>query len=518
MMKGRSLLRLAGMLMVVALVSVVGITAHSSNVTAAPAEQHADIISIDVIGKLGDMELPAVTYRHDLHTDALKKMDKDCASCHEKDGDSMSLTFKRTGDMTAKQLQDVYHQNCIGCHADMAKAGQDTGPLESECRTCHNPKPDMVAKRQPINMDKSLHFRHISSKKIVVSQQNDNCGACHMNVDVVAGTATYVPGTEDSDNGYGDGYVKYESPKSAAHSSCISCHMSEAKKDAAFTGPVTCAGCHSATAQKEMKKVPAKRLKRGQPDTLLIVPNGSAKSDIAPVAFNHKFHEANVKDCSTCHINGIGNEKDGFKPLYSDMHDAKSSASCVGCHAMRVAQDPTCAGCHSMIPVQNFNEQSCATCHNANGVTTEQAAKMSKKERNAVAAAVVTAREAGTVTYTAEEIPEFVKIDALADKYEASNMPHRKIVATLLNATADSKLAGSFHAEKGKVCQACHHQSPVSIKPPKCQSCHSEAFKNGDRPGLKAAYHQQCMTCHTEMNIQKPQNTECAGCHAARAN
>lgn len=92
-------------------------------------------------------------------------MDKDCASCHEKDGDSMSLTFKRTGDMSAKQLQDVYHQNCIGCHADMAKAGQDTGPLESECRSCHNPKPDMVAKRQPINMDKSLHFRHISSKK-----------------------------------------------------------------------------------------------------------------------------------------------------------------------------------------------------------------------------------------------------------------------------------------------------------------------------------------------------------------
>lgn len=51
-----------------------------------------------------------------------------------------------------------------------------------------------------------------------------------MNVDVVAGTATYVPGTEDSDNGYGDGFVKYESSKSAAHSSCISCHMSEAKK------------------------------------------------------------------------------------------------------------------------------------------------------------------------------------------------------------------------------------------------------------------------------------------------
>jgi len=518
MMKGRPLLRWTGMLMVVALVSVVGIKAHSSNPTAAPAGQHADIIKIDVIGKLGDMELPAVTYRHDLHTDALKKMDKDCATCHNSDQGSMDLTFKRTSDMSAKELQDMYHKNCVGCHADMANAGQDTGPLESECRTCHNPNPDMVAKRKPVDMDKSLHYRHISSKEITVSQQDKNCGACHMNVDVAAKTATWVPGTEDSGNGYGDGFIKYQCPKAAAHTSCISCHLDTVKSDTDVNAPVSCAGCHSAEAQKAMKKVDAKRLDRGQPDAMLIIPEATAKSDIAPIAFDHKLHEANVKDCRTCHVNGIGNEKDGFKPLYSDAHDAQSGSSCVGCHAMRVVQDTTCAGCHSMIPVQNFNNQSCATCHNANGVTAEQAAKMSKKERNAVAASIVASREAGAVTYTAEEIPEFVKIDALADKYEASNMPHRKIVETMLNATADSKLAGSFHAQKGKVCQACHHQSPISIKPPKCQSCHNESFKNGDRPGLKAAYHQQCMTCHTEMKIQKPQNTECAGCHAARAN
>ncbi|OBQ52390.1 sulfate respiration complex hexadecaheme cytochrome HmcA [Halodesulfovibrio spirochaetisodalis] len=518
MMKGRSLLRGAGMLMVVALVSIVGIKAHSSNVTAAPAKQHADVITIDVIGKLGDMELPAVTYRHDLHTDALREMNKDCASCHENKDGNMDLMFKRTGEMSAKELQNLYHQNCVGCHADMAKAGQDTGPLESECRTCHNPNPDVKASALPVNMDKSLHYKHISSKKIIVPQQDKNCGACHMQVDAAKGTATYVPDTEDADNGYGKGPLEYKNPRAAAHSSCISCHMTEAKKDSAFTGPVTCGGCHSVKTEKEMNAVAPERLFRGQPDTTLIVPATSAKSDIAPVAFDHKLHEANVEECSTCHINGIGNKKDGFKPLYSDMHDAKSTASCVGCHAKRITKDASCAGCHTMIPVQNFNEQSCATCHNANGVTAEQAANMSKEERTAVANAVIAAREAGTVTYTADEIPEFVKIDAIADKYEASNMPHRKIVESMLKGTVNSKLAGSFHAEKGKVCQACHHQSPASIKPPKCQSCHNKAFTTGDRPGLKAAFHQQCMTCHTEMNIQKPKNTECAGCHAARAN
>ncbi|MCT4536399.1 sulfate respiration complex hexadecaheme cytochrome HmcA [Halodesulfovibrio sp.] len=518
MMKGKSLLRWAGTLMVVALISVVGIKAHSSNVTAAPAEHYADVITIDVIGELGDMELPAVTYRHDLHTDALKEMNKDCASCHESTDGYMELTFKRTSDLSAKELQDLYHKNCVGCHVDMANSGMDTGPLESECRACHNPNPDAKAKVIPVQMDKALHERHISSKKIVVPAMDKNCGACHMNIDLSAGTATYKPNTEDADNGYGKGFLIYKCPNAAAHTSCIGCHMEESKKDSAFTGPISCGGCHGVKAEKEASKVTPKRLFRGQPDAALIVPDTTAKSDIAPVAFDHKFHEANVEKCGTCHVNGIGNEQYGFKPLYGDMHDAQSTASCVGCHAKLVAQDASCAGCHSMIPVKNFNEKSCATCHNANGVTAEQAAKMSKEERNAVAAAVIAAREAGKVAYTAEEIPEFVKIDALADKYEASNMPHRKIVETMLNATADSKLAGSFHAEKGKVCQACHHQSPMSIKPPKCQSCHNESFTNGDRPGLKAAYHQQCMTCHTEMNIQKPKNTECAGCHAARAN
>ena len=32
-------------------------------------------------------------------------------------------------------------------------------------------------------------------------------------------------------------------------------------------------------------------------------------------------------------------------------------------------------------------------------------------------------------------------------------------------------------------------------------------------PGLKAAYHQQCMGCHREMGLEKPAATECAACH-----
>ncbi|MCG8529434.1 MAG: cytochrome C [Desulfovibrionales bacterium] len=512
MMKGRSLLRLAGMLLVVALVSIAGIKAHSSSI-AASTEQRADVVTIDVIGKLGDMELPAVTYRHDLHTEALQKQNKDCATCHEVQDGTMSLFFKRTQNMSAEELQETYHKNCIGCHTDMAAAEKDTGPLESECRTCHDPRPDASAVQERVGMDASLHFRHISSSNIAVTGQDKNCGACHQNVDRVAATATWIPDTEDSDNAYGAAALAASSDKEAAHMACITCHM----QDVTNTAPTTCAGCHSADTQKENKKVTYTRLDRGQPDALLIVP-ATEKSDIAPVAFDHKLHEAVAPACSTCHINGIGNAQDGFKPLYNDAHDAQSSASCVGCHAMTVAEDPTCAGCHSMIPVKEFNDNSCATCHNAGGVTTGQAMGMDKKERNTLAAATIARREANAVTYTADEIPEFVTIDVLSKEYEPSKMPHRKIVNTMLNATEGNKLAASFHAEKGKVCAACHHQAPVSMKPPKCQSCHGDAFSQDDRPGLKAAYHQQCMTCHTAMDIQKPQNTDCAGCHAPRAN
>jgi hypothetical protein len=124
-------------------------------------------------------------------------------------------------------------------------------------------------------------------------------------------------------------------------------------------------------------------------------------------------------------------------------------------------------------------------------------------------------RKATADTYKDEDIPEKVIIKDLSDKYEPVELPHRKMIKTLLTNIKDNKMAGYFHAEKGTVCQSCHHNSPIDKKPPRCGSCHSKPFdKNAlTRPGIKGAYHQQCMECHTILNLEKPKATACTECH-----
>jgi len=79
-----------------------------------------------------------------------------------------------------------------------------------------------------------------------------------------------------------------------------------------------------------------------------------------------------------------------------------------------------------------------------------------------------------------------------------------------------SKHAASVQGD----CALCHHVSPEGAdagtdrlsETVACRSCHQESFnpEHPERLGLKAAYHQQCMDCHEEMN-QGP--IHCEGCH-----
>lgn len=69
-------------------------------------------------------------------------------------------------------------------------------------------------------------------------------------------------------------------------------------------------------------------------------------------------------------------------------------------------------------------------------------------------------------------------------------------------------------------CALCHHMSPEGADAAAnrlsetiaCRACHQEAFlpEQSERLGLKAAYHQQCMSCHERMN-KGP--VDCTGCH-----
>ena len=73
----------------------------------------------------------------------------------------------------------------------------------------------------------------------------------------------------------------------------------------------------------------------------------------------------------------------------------------------------------------------------------------------------------------------------------------------------------SKHAVVVKDCALCHHHRPLdeaASETVRCSACHQQPFQKDhlDRLGLKAAYHQQCMGCHREMD-KGP--IDCAGCH-----
>jgi len=61
-------------------------------------------------------------------------------------------------------------------------------------------------------------------------------------------------------------------------------------------------------------------------------------------------------------------------------------------------------------------------------------------------------------------------------------------------------------------CTECHHNSK-EIQP--CKNCHDKPFNlsNDDKPGLKAAYHQRCISCH-ENKFNGPDS--CSHCHTGK--
>jgi hypothetical protein len=61
-------------------------------------------------------------------------------------------------------------------------------------------------------------------------------------------------------------------------------------------------------------------------------------------------------------------------------------------------------------------------------------------------------------------------------------------------------------------CTTCHHNSD-KIQP--CKNCHDKPFdlSNVDKPGLKAAYHQRCISCHKN-KFDGPDS--CTHCHTGK--
>lgn len=287
----------------------------------------------------------------------------------------------------------------------------------------------------------------------------------------------------------------------------------------------------------------------GAPSAIVIFPVGEKPNPRAaampPVAFNHVIHEKwmtkSGKDCIVCHHTGDaiactnchtvqGSEKGNWVNLERAMHaefiTSKAEdkpASCVSCHIHQTKQRD-CAGCHDHL-VRNARqkEQWCAVCHSPTPAMSEAQLQagitntLSDIDNEKLADGMALARK--QVRYWSPIVaPYKVKIDTLEKEYEPCVFNHRHHAISLMDRIKDNQLAGAFHTEKATICMACHHNSPPSATPPKCSSCHSKTLDwlPQARPNLMAAFHLQCMSCHKDMKVARPRNTDCATCHKPR--
>jgi len=499
-------------------------------------ETRADIINIDVLKIFGPLEKPEVVFFHDLHTETLEKKNKDCSTCHLSENDRLSPKFKRLKDTGRQEVMDIYHAECMACHKEMSAAGERAGPIEI-CGQCHGDITKLISARQPMGFDKSLHFRHTEATKDKQANK-DRCELCHHEYDEKAkklfyakereGTCRYCHKEETEENRI--------SMMLASHLSCIDCHrkrLAENKETGLdkekIAGPIKCSGCHDIKMQQMIKKVEdVPRIKRKQPDFVLIQASMKDESEqilatkMNPVPFDHKAHEKDNDTCRVCHHASLDScskkchtllvIKEGEDiNLERAMHQIGTGQSCLGCHEVN-QHEKRCAGCHTFMEKGRKQESLfCFTCH----MRPLQQSTGAPENPEVVAEMLLQSRKPITETYSDEDIPEYVIIGELLYEYEPVKLPHRKIIHALLKDIKDDKLAGYFHTEKGTICKGCHHNSPVAKKPPRCGSCHGKPFdeKTPSRPGLKAAYHQQCMGCHKVIDIKAPKPTECVKCH-----
>ncbi|MFZ0052655.1 MAG: cytochrome c3 family protein, partial [Desulfobaccales bacterium] len=323
MVKGRRLLSWAGILLLGAAASFYGIQAQGEKEPLKAAETgRPDLIKIDILAAYQKLELPPATFSHDKHTKALSQEKKDCTTCHLMENGKLSFAYMRRKNTPAAALKEIYHANCISCHMDLAAAGKKTGPLDGECRSCHNAQPQIAAVRLDAGFNLVSHYRHIDSKLIPAYQNyKDNCGRCHHQYDPKTKKTFYAQGQEEScrDCHLAKEQKGVQSLKQADHQQCVLCHLDLAKRAAKDNGPYDCAGCHGAAAQARIaqknrewvaalpnKEVP--RLKRGQPDAVLITHDPKWGEDRAgkpfvmdPVAFDHQAHEKYKDNCRVCH-------------------------------------------------------------------------------------------------------------------------------------------------------------------------------------------------------------------------
>jgi len=98
--------------------------------------------------------------------------------------------------------------------------------------------------------------------------------------------------------------------------------------------------------------------------------------------------------------------------------------------------------------------------------------------------------------FESKQGPRLVILDELEDRYLPVPFDHQGHAA----------MAGMTRG-----CAVCHHYTPEGLQHPACKTCHEVAPLTDDihKPGLKGAYHRQCMSCHREWSGE----ARCGACH-----
>ena len=144
---------------------------------------------------------------------------------------------------------------------------------------------------------------------------------------------------------------------------------------------------------------------------------------------------------------------------------------CVGgaIQMLKEAYHGQCIGCHREI---EMGPTGCMDCH--------------------VKRAVQAVPSEKPVKVAAADGPESLTLNRLENRYESVIFSH------------------GMHSEMTESCAACHHHSPAG-QTPSCGECHGKPFdpEKLGTPGLKGAYHLQCMGCHKEMGSGPMGCTDC---------
>lgn len=456
------------------------------------------VLFIRMPTSLGKMRRPPVEFDHDSHTANVTR----CKTCHLVDRTGSLLPrFGRADDgQSADKLMDFYHARCIGCHRRRGKGARG-------CGECHAKRPPTRVRRAPLRMDYSLHARHVLA-------QRKQCADCHHVFDKDQSKLVYKKGAEEGCASCHRRRAKGRRPslRQVAHRACVSCHLRN-KNATLASGPIDCAGCHTATLQSKLKRLDRpERLLRGQKDRLW-VKGGGGKTRRVP--FDHQGHEPTVARCSSCHHRTLAScnkchtlagdrKKGGGVTLAQAYHNPTAPQSCVGCHR-KATQKEGCAGCHSTLKAE-ASRRSCGVCHDGPQVGAPLPPQPVAKAR----------RVPAPLPAYSKAFPEWVTIRLLARDYQPSVMPHGRIVRKLHRLAGKSPLALAFHGGNDALCAGCHHHAELGTRPAPCSSCHNRrGHPTRDRPALFPAYHRQCIGCHQKMGLRKWLG--CESCHKKKA-